>query len=110
MNLPPPPPVPNFVKYAFLIMLGGFIVALFEIVGNSIAEHHSLAQEPCIEAPPIQADQESCFKPLPPNFVQAPDITTPPFKPVGNANTVIYIFIATNTSQISLNLHLKDQP
>ena len=91
-------------------MLGGFIVALCEIVGNSIAEHNSLAPEPCIEAPPIQPDPEPFLKPLPPHLVQAPDITTPPFKPVENANTVIYIFIVTNTSHICFNLHLKGQP
>jgi hypothetical protein len=105
-----PPPIPNFVKYTILIMLGAFIVVLCEIVGDSIAEHKSLAQEPDIETPPIQPDPEPFHKPLPPHLVQAPNITAPPFKPVGNANTVIYIFIVTNTSQIRLNLHLKGQP
>jgi len=91
-------------------MLGAFIVALCEIVGNSITEHNSLAQEPCIEAPPIQANQEPFLKPLPPHLVQAPNITAPPIEAVGHASTTIYILIVTNTSDIRLNLHLKGQP
>jgi hypothetical protein len=93
----PPPPIPNFVKYTILIMLGAFIVVLCEIVGNSITEHNSLAQEPCVEALPIQP-------------VQAPYIEATHIQSPSQANTVIDVFIVTNGTHIRLNLHLKGQP
>jgi hypothetical protein len=82
MKLPPPPLY--FVKHGFLIMLGAFGVILGEAIGALTAEHNRLVQTTNIETAHIQ--------------------------PVGPANTAIYIFIVTNTSQIRLNFHLKGQP